>query len=849
MTNSIVVGEVDRISGSGNGMLSADGQEYNLGPLNQSAVGNTAIAVPMSGVWALCLTPYVDSEEYLSRFCSTTGIDQTEIDRRLRGTTNQKLDSVGDILRGDISLQDSTDYAVGDTIEVEVESTLGTSNGSYVLIHDGIPIKITQTALSMEGILPIKITELRTNVAIGHINLGEYSGLSEGAQLSLEGLTHHKNQLVGKQNGIPVVVPLSRPIPSVPDSIPVTVTEMGADAAYASIRHRPEIRGLQDGTATTVNTVERIDEYLVAEYESYPVWVSWPFDKTEHPPTLTVEVTEITDGGLFASPPILSNIKLSRHGDVLPARVEAVHSDHIFVSIVEPLEDEGYVLPVKIPVSFDVSGGIGIEIVGQEQSYLVGIVRALETGETATQVPVYLQKAQETLFSIREQNFEAAAESAWAAADATETGVRRAEALRFRIFASAEAILSSNGSRQQVVDEINNIFEELDSLDLPDTYRVLIVTELDIYKELLPVGADQVPDSVQGLQRIAYTADIRERINKIVGQIQRELLGKATDIEVDEWTPEFPHQLLVFRVAQLCTQFDFPPERASKLVNQYPPIERLQWQIAPAASSEPLPAETVSVVPKTLQRSSEADESSDTVEAPGDERSGSNSNEVTETSEEDQSPPEPSVTAKKDADVSGEPPESQPVTELDTDTKASAETTDRTREPFKNSDSAEPTPTDETDSAEGTEETQGTAPPDIESTTSSGLPATTSELSTLRDRAEAAASDDPIRDTSSTGGGSRYQRSPVIKKYVEARADGVCEMCGEPAPFETPDGRPYLETHHVDELGQGGKDHPDKVAAVCPTCHKRIHYGEDGDALNEALRERLEQGLADVGVE
>jgi len=627
------------------------------------------------------------------------------------------------------------------------------------------------------------------------------------------------------------------------------VTEFQGDATYASICHRPEIRELQDGTTITVDVKGRTDEYLVAEYKDYPVWVSWASDEPDYPPTLTVEVTEITDYGLFASPPILSDMKVSRHGDVLPARVEAVHSGHTLGSIVKPVEDEAYVLPVKIPISFDVSGEIGIEIVGQEKSYLVGTIRALETGKTATQVPVYLQKAQQALFSIREQNFEAAAESARAAAEATENEVRQAEALRVHVFASGEATLSSNRSHEQVLNEIDDVIQELDSLDLPDAYRGLVDTELDIYKKLLSVVADQAPDSVQGLQRVAYDVDTRGRLNGIASQIQRELVGTATDIDVNNWTPEFPHRLLVFRIAQVCTELESPPAKASKLINQYPPIERLQWRIAPAASSEPSPAETVSVVPETVERPSDADKSSDIVEAPGDRMSGSESSEPTNCSEDDQSPPEPSVTAKKVDDVSDEPPESQSRTEVDTDTSASAETTDGTREPVKDSGGTEPTSTDETESAGRTEETQDTASPNLESTTSSKPPATASDLRTLRAKAEAAASDEPTRDTSSTGGGSRYQRSSAIKKYVKARADGVCEACGDPAPFETPDGQPYLEAHHVDELGQGGKDHPDKVAAVCPTCHKRIHYGEDGDTLNEALRERLEQGLADIGVE
>jgi len=387
------------------------------------------------------------------------------------------------------------------------------------------------------------------------------------------------------------------------------------------------------------------------------------------------------------------------------------------------------------------------------------------------------------------------------------------------------------------------------SLDLPDTYRGLIDTELDIYENLLSVSANRVPDSVQGLQRIAYNVDTRGRLDGIAGRIRRELLETATDVEVDEWAPEFPHRLLVSRVAQVCAQFEFPPETASNLVNQYPPIEQLQWRIAPESSPESSPEETVSVVSKTLERSSGADGSDDTVEAPGNGLSGSDSSGATDAAADDQPPSAPPDTTDEDTGASGERPESQLATDIDTDTSAPAETTDGTREPAEDSDGAEPTPTDAADVAEGDEVTRDSTIPDVESTTSTTPPATTTQLRALRAEAEASASDDPIRDTSSTGGGSRYQRAPAIKKYVRARADGVCEACGEPAPFETPDGRPYLETHHVDELGQGGKDHPDKVAAVCPTCHKRIHYGADGHALNEALRERLDNGLANVGVE
>ncbi|WP_164588207.1 HNH endonuclease, partial [Pseudomonas viridiflava] len=82
-----------------------------------------------------------------------------------------------------------------------------------------------------------------------------------------------------------------------------------------------------------------------------------------------------------------------------------------------------------------------------------------------------------------------------------------------------------------------------------------------------------------------------------------------------------------------------------------------------------------------------------------------------------------------------------------------------------------------------------------------------------------------------------YTRSKDVKAYVLKRAAGSCECCGTPAPFVTKAGQAYLEPHHVNRLSDGGLDHPNFVAAVCPTCHKEIHYGALGEKKNEALKQ------------
>lgn len=115
------------------------------------------------------------------------------------------------------------------------------------------------------------------------------------------------------------------------------------------------------------------------------------------------------------------------------------------------------------------------------------------------------------------------------------------------------------------------------------------------------------------------------------------------------------------------------------------------------------------------------------------------------------------------------------------------------------------------------------------------------ELKRKRKAAESASRENPEQKVPSDRPipGSRYVRSEAVKDYARTRADGICELCEAEAPFEKQDGEPYLEIHHINELGEGGADSPDKVAALCPSCHSEIHYGVDGDNLNNKLKEKL----------
>lgn len=85
------------------------------------------------------------------------------------------------------------------------------------------------------------------------------------------------------------------------------------------------------------------------------------------------------------------------------------------------------------------------------------------------------------------------------------------------------------------------------------------------------------------------------------------------------------------------------------------------------------------------------------------------------------------------------------------------------------------------------------------------------------------------------------KRAAAVRAYVLARANGKCELTGRPAPFLTPKGLPYLEVHHTRRLSDDGPDDPRYVAAICPTVHREIHFGERGDELNRELMTKLSQ--------
>lgn len=72
-----------------------------------------------------------------------------------------------------------------------------------------------------------------------------------------------------------------------------------------------------------------------------------------------------------------------------------------------------------------------------------------------------------------------------------------------------------------------------------------------------------------------------------------------------------------------------------------------------------------------------------------------------------------------------------------------------------------------------------------------------------------------------------FVRNADVVAEVLSRAQGHCEECGASAPFlRAKDGSPYLEVHHRVPLASGnGIDTVDNAVALCPNCHRRMHFG------------------------
>jgi len=89
----------------------------------------------------------------------------------------------------------------------------------------------------------------------------------------------------------------------------------------------------------------------------------------------------------------------------------------------------------------------------------------------------------------------------------------------------------------------------------------------------------------------------------------------------------------------------------------------------------------------------------------------------------------------------------------------------------------------------------------------------------LRVKAENAAKKPGTRDVVTT----QYDRDIYVVAFAKRSANGLCQLCGTPAPFNSSNGEPYLEVHHIVWLSKGGLDAIENAVALCPNCHRKMH--------------------------
>ena len=84
--------------------------------------------------------------------------------------------------------------------------------------------------------------------------------------------------------------------------------------------------------------------------------------------------------------------------------------------------------------------------------------------------------------------------------------------------------------------------------------------------------------------------------------------------------------------------------------------------------------------------------------------------------------------------------------------------------------------------------------------------------------------------------GMIYIRNSKVAAYTKIRAAGICQLCGQPAPFKDKDGEPFLENHHIVWLSRGGTDTIDNTVALCPNCHRKMHILDLPEDVDKLIR-------------
>jgi 5-methylcytosine-specific restriction protein A len=86
-----------------------------------------------------------------------------------------------------------------------------------------------------------------------------------------------------------------------------------------------------------------------------------------------------------------------------------------------------------------------------------------------------------------------------------------------------------------------------------------------------------------------------------------------------------------------------------------------------------------------------------------------------------------------------------------------------------------------------------------------------------------------------------YERDPKVKAWVLQNSKGCCECCKNNSPFIASNGMPFLEVHHLKTLATGGSDKTSNTVALCPNCHRELHFGIDKEKLTLQMYNQIKR--------
>ncbi|WP_205518092.1 HNH endonuclease [Sphingorhabdus sp. Alg239-R122] len=87
---------------------------------------------------------------------------------------------------------------------------------------------------------------------------------------------------------------------------------------------------------------------------------------------------------------------------------------------------------------------------------------------------------------------------------------------------------------------------------------------------------------------------------------------------------------------------------------------------------------------------------------------------------------------------------------------------------------------------------------------------------------------------------SDFLRNASVVAGVLSRAEEECEMPGcKVELFKRKDGSTFLEVHHITPLAEEGEDSMINAAALCPMCHRELHFGAQRLEKREVLRRAI----------